>query len=216
MKREVGHRPHFAAIPALRSEHLRARHEPDVLTDRIQAAVHAALGLGTVHSLEDRAHQQRQAAQHAHRQQRDGRRLPGRGCWNLLATIMPMPRRARRASPPAGRAPGRCLTLRRGGTHRVVSAVGSMFSGGEKYISKNDPDVKSSSAQPFPRFSRTAFFMPMSIPPFVLVLAGGSGERFWPLSRRAKPKQLLKLLSDQTLLEETLAGSMASFRRSAS
>ncbi len=48
-------------------------------------------------------------------------------------------------------------------------------------------------------------FMPMSNPPFVLVLAGGSGERFWPLSRRAKPKQLLKLLSEQSLLEDTLA-----------
>ncbi len=44
----------------------------------------------------------------------------------------------------------------------------------------------------------------MSNPPFVLVLAGGSGERFWPLSRRARPKQLLKLLSARTLLEETL------------
>ena len=40
---------------------------------------------------------------------------------------------------------------------------------------------------------------------YVLVLAGGSGERFWPLSRRAKPKQLLKLVSDQSLLEDTLA-----------
>ena len=39
---------------------------------------------------------------------------------------------------------------------------------------------------------------------YALILAGGSGERFWPLSRRAKPKQLLKLFSDQTLLEETL------------
>lgn len=44
----------------------------------------------------------------------------------------------------------------------------------------------------------------MSNLPYVLILAGGSGERFWPLSRRAKPKQLLKLFSDQTLLEETL------------
>lgn len=44
----------------------------------------------------------------------------------------------------------------------------------------------------------------MSNSPYVLILAGGSGERFWPLSRRAKPKQLLKLFSDQTLLEETL------------
>ena len=47
--------------------------------------------------------------------------------------------------------------------------------------------------------------MPMSNPRYVLVLAGGSGERFWPLSRRAKPKQLLKLLSDRSLLEDTLA-----------
>ena len=40
---------------------------------------------------------------------------------------------------------------------------------------------------------------------YVLILAGGSGERFWPLSRRARPKQLLRLVSDKTLLEETLA-----------
>lgn len=39
---------------------------------------------------------------------------------------------------------------------------------------------------------------------FVCVMAGGSGERFWPLSRRAKPKHLLKLFSDRTLLEETV------------
>lgn len=41
--------------------------------------------------------------------------------------------------------------------------------------------------------------------PYVLILAGGSGERFWPLSRRARPKQLLKLFSDRSLLEDTLA-----------
>ena len=39
---------------------------------------------------------------------------------------------------------------------------------------------------------------------FALILAGGSGERFWPLSRRARPKQLLRLVSDKTLLEETI------------
>jgi mannose-1-phosphate guanylyltransferase len=44
----------------------------------------------------------------------------------------------------------------------------------------------------------------MSHPLFVLVLAGGSGERFWPLSRRTRPKQLLSLFSEQTLLESTL------------
>jgi mannose-1-phosphate guanylyltransferase len=39
---------------------------------------------------------------------------------------------------------------------------------------------------------------------FVLILAGGSGERFWPLSRRARPKQLLSLFGEETLLEATL------------
>ena len=39
---------------------------------------------------------------------------------------------------------------------------------------------------------------------YALILAGGSGERFWPLSRRTKPKQLLSLFSDETLLEATL------------
>ena len=40
---------------------------------------------------------------------------------------------------------------------------------------------------------------------YALILAGGSGERFWPLSRRALPKQLLRLVSKKALLEETLA-----------
>lgn len=44
----------------------------------------------------------------------------------------------------------------------------------------------------------------MSNPIYALILAGGSGERFWPLSRRARPKQLLRLVSDKTLLEETV------------
>jgi len=38
----------------------------------------------------------------------------------------------------------------------------------------------------------------------VLVLAGGSGERFWPASRHARPKQLLQLFSERTMLEETI------------
>lgn len=40
---------------------------------------------------------------------------------------------------------------------------------------------------------------------YTLILAGGSGERFWPLSRRHRPKQLLALFSGRTLLEETIA-----------
>src|ERR1700724_3727781 len=40
---------------------------------------------------------------------------------------------------------------------------------------------------------------------YALILAGGSGERFWPLSRRNRPKQLLRLVSQRTLLEETVS-----------
>ncbi|MFH2035459.1 MAG: mannose-1-phosphate guanylyltransferase [Candidatus Zixiibacteriota bacterium] len=37
-----------------------------------------------------------------------------------------------------------------------------------------------------------------------VILAGGRGERFWPLSRAKRPKQLLKLISDKTMLQETI------------
>lgn len=37
-----------------------------------------------------------------------------------------------------------------------------------------------------------------------LILAGGSGSRFWPLSRRARPKQLLSLRGSGSLLQQTL------------
>src|SRR4029079_11888862 len=40
---------------------------------------------------------------------------------------------------------------------------------------------------------------------YALILAGGSGERFWPLSRRARPKQLLRFVGKKTLLEHTVA-----------
>jgi mannose-1-phosphate guanylyltransferase/mannose-6-phosphate isomerase len=45
-----------------------------------------------------------------------------------------------------------------------------------------------------------------TLPPIhAVVLAGGAGERFWPASRQAKPKQFLRVVGDQTLLEATLA-----------
>ena len=44
----------------------------------------------------------------------------------------------------------------------------------------------------------------MPSPLYVLILAGGSGERFWPLSRRTRPKQLLSLFSEETMIEATL------------
>lgn len=37
-----------------------------------------------------------------------------------------------------------------------------------------------------------------------VILAGGSGTRFWPQSRRALPKQFLRFGSERTLLQETV------------
>src|SRR5215472_6273249 len=37
-----------------------------------------------------------------------------------------------------------------------------------------------------------------------VVMAGGSGTRFWPKSRRNAPKQLLRLYGDATMLEQTV------------
>lgn len=39
---------------------------------------------------------------------------------------------------------------------------------------------------------------------YSVIMAGGRGERFWPLSRVEKPKQFLRLLSDRMMLEETI------------
>jgi mannose-1-phosphate guanylyltransferase len=39
---------------------------------------------------------------------------------------------------------------------------------------------------------------------FVVILAGGKGERFWPLSRQSRPKQLLPIVGDQPMLAQTL------------
>lgn len=37
-----------------------------------------------------------------------------------------------------------------------------------------------------------------------LILSGGAGTRLWPLSTENSPKQLLKLTSDKTMIQETL------------
>lgn len=43
----------------------------------------------------------------------------------------------------------------------------------------------------------------------IVIMAGGSGERFWPVSNAERPKQLLRIFGDRTLLE-------MSFERAAS
>ncbi|MCK5260459.1 MAG: mannose-1-phosphate guanylyltransferase, partial [Candidatus Omnitrophica bacterium] len=39
---------------------------------------------------------------------------------------------------------------------------------------------------------------------YAVILAGGSGTRFWPVSRKSNPKQFLNITGDGTLLQETL------------
>jgi mannose-1-phosphate guanylyltransferase len=49
-----------------------------------------------------------------------------------------------------------------------------------------------------------------------VILAGGRGERFWPLSRRERPKQFLSLIGNRSMLQSTfdrLAGWIPADRR---
>src|SRR5436190_15667725 len=39
---------------------------------------------------------------------------------------------------------------------------------------------------------------------FVIIMAGGRGERFWPVSRQATPKQLLTLLGKRSFLQQAV------------
>jgi mannose-1-phosphate guanylyltransferase len=40
---------------------------------------------------------------------------------------------------------------------------------------------------------------------FAVIMAGGSGTRFWPLSRTALPKQLVKVIGDTSMIQATVA-----------
>lgn len=39
---------------------------------------------------------------------------------------------------------------------------------------------------------------------YAIIMAGGKGERFWPQSRASHPKQLLRLIGNLTLIEQTV------------
>jgi len=39
---------------------------------------------------------------------------------------------------------------------------------------------------------------------FVVIMAGGRGERFWPVSREQSPKQLIQLLGDRSFLQQAV------------
>ncbi len=40
--------------------------------------------------------------------------------------------------------------------------------------------------------------------PYIVIIAGGKGERFWPQSRAERPKQLLPIVGDDPLLTQTV------------
>lgn len=40
--------------------------------------------------------------------------------------------------------------------------------------------------------------------PYIVIIAGGKGERFWPQSRAERPKQLLPIVGDSPLLTQTV------------
>ncbi|MEY3545682.1 MAG: hypothetical protein RLZZ313_43, partial [Verrucomicrobiota bacterium] len=39
---------------------------------------------------------------------------------------------------------------------------------------------------------------------FVIIMAGGRGERFWPVSREKTPKQLIRLLGERSFLQQAV------------
>jgi mannose-1-phosphate guanylyltransferase len=45
---------------------------------------------------------------------------------------------------------------------------------------------------------------PSALPRCAIILAGGAGERFWPLSRLKKPKQLLSISGGQSMLRDSV------------
>jgi mannose-1-phosphate guanylyltransferase len=47
--------------------------------------------------------------------------------------------------------------------------------------------------------------MTANVEMWAVIMAGGSGTRFWPASRRAVPKQFLRVAGNRTLIQETAA-----------
>jgi mannose-1-phosphate guanylyltransferase len=39
---------------------------------------------------------------------------------------------------------------------------------------------------------------------YAVIMAGGRGTRFWPRSRETKPKHLLDIVSNRTIIQETI------------
>jgi mannose-1-phosphate guanylyltransferase len=51
----------------------------------------------------------------------------------------------------------------------------------------------------------------VTLPAYAVVMAGGGGTRFWPLSRASRPKHVLSLNAKRTLLQETVKRLIPTF-----
>jgi NDP-sugar pyrophosphorylase family protein len=58
--------------------------------------------------------------------------------------------------------------------------------------------------KPVDEFNGCSFQTEGGIMMYAVIMAGGSGTRFWPLSREKMPKQLLKIGGEETLIQQTV------------
>src|SRR5450755_2016255 len=56
----------------------------------------------------------------------------------------------------------------------------------------------------FNRKSQSTKSKPINSDRYVIIMAGGKGERFWPVSREKTPKQLITLLGKRSLLQQAV------------
>lgn len=73
-----------------------------------------------------------------------------------------------------------------------------------KKTSKKTSSKASSKKKPTVTAKKTGSKKGTSSEVVVLIMAGGKGERFWPKSTASHPKQLQKIYSNRTLLDETV------------
>ena len=68
----------------------------------------------------------------------------------------------------------------------------------------------STPTKPSPKQAKAAPAKPAPTPArkaderFVIIMAGGRGERFWPVSREKTPKQLIRLLGERSFLQQAV------------
>lgn len=65
-------------------------------------------------------------------------------------------------------------------------------------------DAKGSTAKAPAAAKRSVATRGASADRFVLIMAGGRGERFWPVSREKTPKQLIRLLGGRSFLQQAV------------